>query len=146
MVTGLLQAYTIARLALAPRAQVDRIRALAVPIIANAWIAAMGQPSPMTGFALVVTAQLGAKLLRQPALRSAIGASARRTVFALAAFTCQLAVDRQGRWTRLSRISRMPAAIAVKRTALVLQTLCDVRQLQERPGYQSAGSRPQSTM
>jgi hypothetical protein len=143
IVSEFLQAFTISRLASAPRAQVDRIRALAIPIIANAWVAAMGQPSPMTGFALVVAAELGARLLRQPALRAAIGASARRTVFALAALTFQLAVDRQGRWTRLSR---MPAAMTLKRPALVLQTLCDVKQSQDRPGYQSAGSRPQSTV
>lgn len=114
-------------LAAAARAQLDRIHALALPVVVKAWAAAMGQPSPMAGFAVVVLAELGGGLLRLPALRTVIAALARNMVFALAALTVLLAA----------------AAIEAKRPAFVLQTLRDIKQLHARAGYHSAGGRPQ---
>jgi hypothetical protein len=119
-------------LATAPRTQLDRVRAVAMPVIANAWIAAMGQPSPMTGFALVVMAELGGCLLRLPAVRAAIFAAARSMATILAGLTFQMSAQRQG-----------PAAPDASRPAFILKTLCAVKQPRARAGYHSAGGRPQ---
>lgn len=127
---------------LAPRAQLRRIHELAMPVIANAWIAAIGQPSPTTMFVLVVMAGLSRSLLCQPAIRDTIGASARSTVFALAALTFQLAVDRQA-WP--TGVTLMPAEKA-RRPAFILQKLCKRKHGQAGSGYHSAGRRPQSTV
>jgi len=103
-----------------------------MPIIANASIAAMGQPSPMTGFALLVMAELGGCLLRLPAVRAAIFAAARIMVTILAGLTFQMSAQRQGQ-----------AAPEASRPAFILQTLCEVKQPHPRAGYHSAGGRPQ---
>jgi hypothetical protein len=123
-------------------APLRRIHELAMPVIANAWIAAIGQPSPTTVFVLGVMAGLGRSLLCQPAVRDAIGASARSTVFALAALTFQIAVDRQA---GTAGVSLMPAEKA-RRPAFVLQRLCKRKHGQAGSGYHSAGRRPQSTV
>jgi hypothetical protein len=123
-------------------AQLRRIHELALPVIANAWIAAMGQPSPTTMFVLGVMAGLGRSLLCQPAIRDVLGASSRSAVFALAALTFQLAVDRQAGPTG---VALMPAEKA-RRPAFVLQRLCKRKHGQAGSGYHSAGRRPQSTV
>ncbi len=135
-------AEALGNIVLAPRGQLRRIHELVMPVIANAWIAAIGQPSPTTVFMLCVMAGLGRSLLCQPAIRDAIGASARSTVFALAALSFQLAVDRQA-WP--TGVTLMPAEKA-RRPAVVLQKLCKRKHGQAGFGYHSAGRRPQSTV
>ena len=135
-------AEALGSIGLAPRAQLRRVHELAVPVIANAWIAAIGQPSPTTVFVLGMMAGLGRGLLYQPAIRDAIGASARSMVFALAALTFQLAVDRQAWQTGLTL---MPAEKA-RRPAFVLQRLCKLKHGTAGSGYHSAGRRLQSTV
>ena len=127
-------------LAAAPRTWPGRLRATALPIIANAWIAAMGQPSPMTVFALAIMAELGGCLLRLPAVRAAIVAAARSMAIVLAGLTLRMSVQGQG---QAVPVSGMPAAPETSRPAFILQTLCEVKQSHAGAGYHSAGGRPQ---
>ena len=135
-------AEALGSIGLAPRAQLRRLHELAVPVIANAWIASIGQPSPITVFVLGVMAGLGRCLLCQPATQDIIGASARSMVFVLAALTFELAVDRQASETG---VSLMPAEKA-RRPAFVLQRLCKLKHGTAGSGYHSAGRHPQSTV
>jgi hypothetical protein len=135
-------AEALGSIGLAPRAQLRRIHELAMPIIVNAWIAAIGQPSPTTVFVLGVMAGLGRGLLCQPAIRDTIGASARSAVFAMAALTFQLAVDRQAGPTGASP---MPVEKA-RRPAFVLQKLCKRKHGQAGSGYHFASRRLQCTV
>jgi hypothetical protein len=140
MWTTLVQA--LGSIGLAPRAQIERVQELAMPVIVNAWIAAMGQPSPTTVFVLVAMAELGRSLLHQAGVRIVSGASARSTVFVLAALTFQLAVDLQARPTGVSLMSVEKA----RRPPFVLQRLCKRKHGQAGSGYHFAGRRQQSTV
>ena len=127
-------------LAAAPRTLIDRLRAVALPVIANAWIAAMGQPSPTTGFALVVMAELGSCLLRNPTIRMAILKAARSMASVLAGLALRLLVQRQ---VQMAPLSTAPDAT---QPAFVMQTLREVKQPDAGLGYHSAGGRPQCNL
>jgi hypothetical protein len=123
-------------LAMAPRAFARPIHALAMSAIEKAWVA-MGQPSPMAGFALLVMIELGRGLLRLPAARAIAGASARRILFALAALTFLLAADRHDQ----ARGGRDESK------ALSMHSgLCDVNRWRDSSGYHFAGKRPHFTV
>jgi hypothetical protein len=47
-----------------------RARAAALPIVAKACLAAIGQPSPATGFMIALALELGARLIRHPLVRA----------------------------------------------------------------------------
>lgn len=141
LLTSLAQSMTRVCLEPAPRTHIDRLRAFVVPIIANAWVAAVGQPSPMTGFALVVMAELGGILLRLPAIQAVLATAAKSIAFALAALTFQLAATWQA---RIAAISAVPAALGARHPPFDFQILCNVKQPLVRAGYHSASGRPQS--
>lgn len=111
--------------------RMDRIRAMVVPVLANAWAGAVNQPSPAAGFALVVALELVGRLLRLPATRAFLAAWSRRVILAIATLTFQLAADRQ---QQIARRPGMPAAKEAGRPAFVFQTLCNVKQQLGRPG------------
>jgi len=118
------------------RALAGRVHGLAIFAIEKAWVA-LGEPSPMAGFALLVLFALGRGLLRLPAARVIVDALARAILLALAALTFLFAADRQG------QARGAAAAINAKRPPFILQALCNINRLGDSFGYHSAGSRPQ---
>lgn len=136
LLASLAQSMTGVCLVPAPRTHIDRLRAFVVPVIANAWVAAMGQPSPMTWFALVVTAELGGILLRRPAIQAVQATVAKSIAFALATLTFQLAANWQ---TRLPARSAFPAAIVARTPASDFQILRNFNPPRVRVGHHSAG-------
>jgi hypothetical protein len=131
------------RMSAADRSRIERIRAQFAPVVASAWVAAIGQPSPMAGFALAVATELGRGLLRLPAMRAILAAWSRLVILASATLTFQLAAARQGpaAWR-----PGLPAADAAKRPALFLQLLSNVKQQTRQAGYHFADDRPQHNM
>jgi hypothetical protein len=125
-------------LAAAPRALAGRIHALAISAIEKAWVA-MGQPSPVAGFALLVMVELGRGLLRLPAVQAVVGALSRGMLVALAALAFLYAADRQG------QARGMTAAAEAKRPTFIRQALCDINCSRSSSGYHSASRRSQPT-
>ena len=116
-----------------------RIRALVVPVLANAWAGAVNQPSPAAGFALVVTLDLIRRLLRLPATKALLATWSSRFVLAIATLTFQLAAHRQ---PQIACRPDMPAAREARRPAFVFQILCNVKPQRDRPGITLRTHRP----